>query len=517
MKSKNIKSKKRRGGGMFDYFRNIFKKSPNKQELPKKEDEYDEYNESFTNENSTIPDEKEFPDFSDEKEEQIPRNNFTDNEPSTVESNYTIIFTRHAHSCNNATDIYSNFNSNKYFLKYKEPSLSVVGILTALGTVKNIIQANSEDYPPSYENLTVYVSSLVRTWLTAILKYLPYVINDFTIVISPFLKEKGNDPGNMPIDNVYKQINRVNAFFVDLEKIQQQLMVLYDTEYGFNKQEKDLLEKVIKHINEILLKKNNIIFEFPLFNDNKLRLSDCQTEINDNPKCSYYKNNISNCSFCPEKGPEFNIEPGDRIKDIIGFDGKGGFYLKKIIKLISNDNNLNGTRKNTRNLVVEENPIINFTYPTFPTKSVSGINTLKEYTTYYKENGIPFFINWLLTTGKVIKGVNYVICHSNLMNAFLEYNHLFSSANQNTIRDIKKTNVWDLIINLNDKVTTPSGIQLITDSITANLGEPKYLDKDKYDVNTNQKTCHFSRINHITSEGGKKKRKTKKRKTTFKF
>ena len=101
--------------------------------------------------------------------------------------------TRHGNSCNNITDDLRN--------KKKDPSLSVSGVLSMMS------------YQPSHlvKNTTnvVHVSVCVRTWMTATLLY-GRTCENLTLVISPFLKEKGTDPGNMPENPIIQKEKFIN-------------------------------------------------------------------------------------------------------------------------------------------------------------------------------------------------------------------------------------------------------------------------------------------------------------------
>jgi hypothetical protein len=88
----------------------------------------------------------------------------------------TYTFIRHGYSCANL------FKSQKSYQQITDPdpSLTTYGILTHLKTI-----------PPKPENFNgkVFVSSLIRTWQTAILEYGSYS-EPLTIIISPYIKEK---------------------------------------------------------------------------------------------------------------------------------------------------------------------------------------------------------------------------------------------------------------------------------------------------------------------------------------
>lgn len=118
---------------------------------------------------------------------------------TTSEIPFTFHITRHANSCNNIVPDKTVLDVP--YLKYKraDPSLSAFGLFTLfykrppmLDTLK--AKRTDED---------VNVSSCMRTWMTAAgiygkqgtrLKQGP----PLKLVVCPFLKEKGDDPGNLP-------------------------------------------------------------------------------------------------------------------------------------------------------------------------------------------------------------------------------------------------------------------------------------------------------------------------------
>ena len=117
------------------------------------------------------------------------------NETPIVSSPVTLDFTitRHAHSCNNLKEGKASANMKGTFLKdynffdrtfEHDPGLSFYGVIASILKTANV----SDD---RYKSDTVFVSCLVRTWMTAILLYLKNITSDtLTLVISPYLKEK---------------------------------------------------------------------------------------------------------------------------------------------------------------------------------------------------------------------------------------------------------------------------------------------------------------------------------------
>jgi broad specificity phosphatase PhoE len=121
--------------------------------------------------------------------------------PTLNESNVskTFIFTRHGYSCANL------LKSQKSYQQFTDPdpSLTIYGIVSILKTI--------QDKPPEF-NGKVFVSSLIRTWQTAILEYGSY--GPLTIIVSPFIKEKHShsfDVANFPLPR-NEQIAKMKLF-----------------------------------------------------------------------------------------------------------------------------------------------------------------------------------------------------------------------------------------------------------------------------------------------------------------
>ena len=108
-----------------------------------------------------------------------------------------IYVTRHANSCNNIVKNY------KFLNKKKDPSLTVFGVVSTLRHNPEHIGYNRQHY--------VYVSCCVRTWMTASLLY-GRQCKSLTLVIAPYLKEFGEDPGNMP-ESIDIQVKKMDRFF----------------------------------------------------------------------------------------------------------------------------------------------------------------------------------------------------------------------------------------------------------------------------------------------------------------
>ena len=109
-------------------------------------------------------------------------------------NNYQYQFTRHLASCNNID--YGKKSLRNLFAVSKdfEPSATIYGI------VRTIEFSNRAQNSPAYKFNHIYVSNLIRTWITAVLLYGTHNPNELTLYVSPFLKEKheGFLRGNFP-------------------------------------------------------------------------------------------------------------------------------------------------------------------------------------------------------------------------------------------------------------------------------------------------------------------------------
>jgi len=121
--------------------------------------------------------------------------------PTLNESNVSkkFIFTRHGYSCANL------LKSQKSYQQFTDPdpSLTIYGIVSILKTIP--------EKPKGFQG-KVFVSSLIRTWQTAILEYGSY--GPLTIIVSPYIKEKHShsyDVANFPLPR-NEQISKMKLF-----------------------------------------------------------------------------------------------------------------------------------------------------------------------------------------------------------------------------------------------------------------------------------------------------------------
>jgi hypothetical protein len=124
-------------------------------------------------------------------------------------SGFQYQFTRHLASCN-------NIESGKLFGKDFEPSSTIYGIIKTI----QFSQGNSESYQFSH----IYVSNLIRTWITAVLLYGTHNSQELTLYISPFLKEKHDSFGLLEV----KRGNFPKEIYHTAKKFEKFLLTLHD-------------------------------------------------------------------------------------------------------------------------------------------------------------------------------------------------------------------------------------------------------------------------------------------------
>lgn len=127
-----------------------------------------------------------------------------------------------------------------------DAKLSIYGVLTTLlhgdDLHKKEIKNEMNESP-----ITVFVSVLIRTWMTAICLYLPYCNNNkFILIVSPFIKEKGMGLDNKP-EPFDTQIHYITNFLDYLIKI---------SNITFTK---DIINNNLKKIKEYFQKGNVLI------------------------------------------------------------------------------------------------------------------------------------------------------------------------------------------------------------------------------------------------------------------
>ena len=213
-------------------------------------------------------------------------------EQNTISEPYfdhNIKITRHAHSFNNI--FLSKGLKNKIIKQYNkktDPSLSLWGLISAIKMAQDISKSGINQTHTNTTNTEyIFVSSLVRTWITAFILYINSTNKNLYLIVSPYLKEKDIrsklgkkiskliDYGNFKNNT----LNQVYEFLINMSKI----FII-----GV------LLAK--KNINEFITINNNKVI-YIYFNDNyyfelKFKINNLDTlhiDINAKLKSEYIK------------------------------------------------------------------------------------------------------------------------------------------------------------------------------------------------------------------------------------
>jgi hypothetical protein len=131
-------------------------------------------------------------------------------------NNYQYQFTRHLASCNNINEGKRTIKSLGFVEKDYEPSAALYGIMKTIEFSQD--PSNSDSYKFNH----VYVSNLIRTWITSVLLYGTHNPEELNLYISPFLKEKHEvilgkriERGNFPKE-IYHTANKFQKFLTTL-------------------------------------------------------------------------------------------------------------------------------------------------------------------------------------------------------------------------------------------------------------------------------------------------------------
>jgi hypothetical protein len=192
-------------------------------------------------------------------------------------NNFNISISRHAYTFAN---LLKEKGRSIEQTREKDTQLSLYGILTALNHGNNLVDNETfcglEETPK-----LVYVSVLIRTWMTAICLYLPHnTSNTFTLVVSPFLKEEGSTPDNTP-EEFSNQIKNINIFL-------KYLMMLEVDDDNINKNINNI-KKFFEQDGKLIIIKSKDK-QTITFNNNK------NNNKNNNNSPNYFNSNNSNNS-----------------------------------------------------------------------------------------------------------------------------------------------------------------------------------------------------------------------------
>jgi len=251
-------------------------------------------------------------------------------------------FTRHLASCNNI-----NYGKAVMAGKDFEPSGSIYGIFKTIEFAQN----NESSFNFNH----VYVSNLIRTWITAVLLYGTNIKDNDTLYlyISPFLKEKHYETsitslgrtGNFPKE-IYHTANKFKQFLSTLY----QLCYTIDGDFLQERLNHNISDKDIQNYNLYF----NKIFNNATYNKfpKKIILVLPPDENEPNHQIVFEKKGEQGEYVIIDEG---NIENICKIKDTAGpSTEKEGFtttgYLQKFMEWFESDQNYHG--KNLQNGLV---------------------------------------------------------------------------------------------------------------------------------------------------------------------
>lgn len=387
-----------------------------------------------------------------------------DYEDSEQKNIQTFYISRHLNSCNNMVD---NIKWTNPSYKFSEPPLSMWGVISGLALQREPLG--------NFQN-KVYVSCLVRTWMTAIIEYLPHTSlqrnkgKSINLVVSPYIKEsdlsnkyyigQAIDKGNMPV-SVDEQIEKIKYFFSFLILIQKYLEMMElkpSMEENIESYSSNIL-KIKNNLKQILLHKNEINIIFPSFKNKKqVKISLEYDDFNKKLKStinelyddySYFDEISKDKDFSLELQPDFDkIQQG-------GNDNINYNYFKNVLKAFLKQNLTNNPDKEIELPLNSKKIKINST----PKKSsyFNKIPKLSAYTTSFGKESILLFIDWIKNVMRDEDKDIYVVAHSNIMQATLYNicgkikNTIIKKKNVNDCEKglydiVKKQNIWELIL-----------------------------------------------------------------------
>jgi|LakMenE22Apr09ns_1017241.scaffolds.fasta_scaffold00946_3 hypothetical protein len=419
---------------------------------------------------------------SDYEEEYEP-----DYDDDVLENSQTFYISRHLNSCNNMVDD-AKWTNISY--KFSEPPLSMWGIISGLALQRKLLG--------NFKN-KVYVSCLVRTWMTAIIEYFPHTTSQvLDLIVSPYIKESDLsnkyyvgqtiDAGNMP-ESVAVQIEKIKYFFSFLRLIQQyfkQMKSQNSDEYRKKSYDENIL-KIQMNLDNILKGGNKINIIFPTFstikngkkiyvdykiylnydesikklvsmielkeNNNKITSTDSAYKVD-----PYFYKITKNDDFSLSTESENEIQQG-------GDDDVNYNYFKSMLKTFLE-----------QNLTNDPDEVIDLNDKPFKPLKINKKNKKADYfnrsskvgiyTTSFGKESVLLFIDWIKNVIQDQDQNIYVVAHSNIMQATLYNicekinNTIIKKKNVNDCHEglydiVKKQNIWELIIKVNnDSITS---------------------------------------------------------------
>jgi hypothetical protein len=401
-------------------------------------------------------------DYDDEEDDELDEPDY--DYPSNEEENeQTFYVSRHLNSCNNMVD---NIKWTNPSYKFSEPPLSMWGVISGLALQREPLG--------NFQN-KVYVSCLVRTWMTAIIEYLPYTslqrnkgAKSLNLVVSPYIKEadlsnkyyvgQTIDTGNMPI-NVDEQIEKIKYFFSFLVLIQKYVKQMKSKTTSEDRQQSynNNIMKIQTNLDKILLNKNEINIIFPSFKNRKEVKISLEYDDTDKKLKSTTNELYDDYSYFDKisKDKEFSLE-------LLGTEGQQGGtnynYFEAVLNSFLEQNSTKsdevidvflGSKKLKINSISKKD-IFN------------KIPNVSAYTTSFGKESILLFIDWIKNVMRVSDEDIYVVAHSNIMQATLYNicgkikNNIIKKKNVNDCQAglydiVKKQNIWELIIKVKDE------------------------------------------------------------------
>ena len=290
--------------------------------------------------------------------------------------NITFRFTRHGYSCNNINITYVEKAIKSDF----DPSITSWAIMETFEHGKI-----NKGY---FNSNKVYVSCLIRTWMSAVLLYIHH-INDYLsdnkvlyLNIIPFLKEKhkglllkGLDTGNYP-DKLFNQINKFHDF------LKYSIKLLRDSKMLFQN-----LTIIIKSLDLY-----TITFNIDENYEITIKINDIDiTKINNIYKAIMIKKNIDLSGL-----KLTNVELNDHYINYL-IQVKNHLYSTTETKT-ENESTIERYSKLT--LILNSNKIDETKYKQYKNKYNDNVNEKNyEYSGlifYEKERNLNYFINWFI-------------------------------------------------------------------------------------------------------------------------
>ena len=226
----------------------------------------------------------------------------------------TFQITRHSPSCNNY-----DLGERTWLIYNKDldPSITIYGIFQTI----HFATRNKDDFISN----TVYVSNLVRTWMTSVLLYGTGLgtdkdkKNNLNICISPYLKEfhkHGIKRGNYPleakeiVDNFTKFLEQLYSFkMMDKDDFDEMVTKIFGTDVSMNR------DKYKKWFDNL----PNIILKFPLTTSQKNKKTFLEKIVFNHNKDKYEKpteNSPLTPVISPSGGNDSFLKNGDLRKFI---------------------------------------------------------------------------------------------------------------------------------------------------------------------------------------------------------